>query len=152
MSHICVDRVYMYTSQTSHITYRPRTEKSHSKRHELLLPRTAKLNYPAFTGETTKNPAKEEFVAFQVRFLHSWAVCVVRVYMCSSQMVHITCTCKACHITHNIFTSHIYLSLAPKHADLEIDEPCECIARAAGPSLLMYHVFICVHDSFTCVT
>ena len=51
--------------------HRPRIEKSHLKRHELLFSRIAKLNYPALAGWTTK--IQQEFVVFQVRFLHSWA-------------------------------------------------------------------------------
>jgi len=51
-----------------------RMQKSHLKRHELLFSRTFKSNYPASAGLNHKHSAIEEFVAFQMRFLHSWAM------------------------------------------------------------------------------
>jgi len=48
-------------------------EKLQLTRHELLISRTIKLNYPGFVGLDHKTTTREGFVAFQLRCLHSWA-------------------------------------------------------------------------------
>jgi len=49
-------------------------DKSHSKRYENLFHVHLNQSTLLLLDYITKNTAKEEFVAFQVRLLHTWAV------------------------------------------------------------------------------
>ena len=71
--------MYIYVHIYTYIHIRPKIEKLHFRRHELLFFMHSFQTLLILEG-TIKNPAKEDFVAFQVRFLHSCADIFVNIY------------------------------------------------------------------------